>query len=536
MLFSCLIGFWWLLAISASAQWPTSPDQRLALGNGTATQIVANAEGGAYIAFTASSGAMQSRCYLQLLDRNGYSVLPAPLYLDSGSGIYVDDFQAVTDGMGGAIIGVLERCGSDPDWYWRLAAYRFNADGEILYQTTVNASGEVVPQDYFVMAADSSGGCYLSYMDVADYRVQRLSSAGLRLWGDNGLPLDVGSAYPQQYDLTIGADASHCYLTVRGNDLRAFKFTPDGNFVWGESGLAITDLGEDTQLAPDGTGGLVEICTSDQGHLMAYRLDADGNWVWPLTGVDLGSCYWDKSVLCRFPYVYLCWLSDDSPRQARVQKLDYLGNLQWPESFKLFSGTAIQDDPAMSITDDQGLVFICRQMNGFVSDLYAQKVSYQGEWLWDSGGVQLTTRGYTAFSLNIASDKAGGALCNWYEIDPTMGQLICAAMVNCEGVLGQVLGVKTAPTTNLPQTLNLAVYPNPANAAFTISYEINIRQAVSLAIYNHLGQLVWQNSLGIKPPGSYRLTWQNEQLASGAYLVQLVTAERGETQPVVILK
>jgi hypothetical protein len=478
---------------------------------------------------------MQSRCYLQLVDRNGYPGLPTPLFLDSGSGVYVDDFQAVTDGVGGTIVGVLERCGSDPNWYWRLTAFRFNADGEILFQNSVNASNEVVPQDYFAMAADSNGGCYLTYMGIS-YFVQHLGPLGERLWGDEGLPIIVGSAYPEPYDLTIGADAGYCYLTVRGDDLRAFKFTPAGNFVWSEPGLAITDLGDNTLLAPDGTGGLVEIAINDQDHLIAYRLDADGNWVWPPTGVDLGSCYWDKSVLCHYPDVYLCWLADDSPRQAYLQKLDYLGNQQWPENLKLFSGNQIQDDPAMSFADDQGLVFICRQINGFVSDLYAQKISYQGEWLWDSSGVQLTSRGYTAFSLNIASDKAGGALCNWYEIDPLLGQLICAAMVNRNGDLGQVLGVNTTPSTVLPQTLNLAIYPNPANAAFTISYEINARQAVTLAIFNQLGQLVWQNSLGIKPPGSYRLAWQNEQLTSGVYLVQLVTAERGETQPVVILK
>lgn len=536
MLISYLICFWWLLAVSASAQWPTSPDQRLALGYGTATQIVANADGGAYIAFTASSGAMQSRCYLQLVDRNGYPVLPAPLYLDSDSGVYVEDFQAVTDGAGGTIIGVLERCGSDPDWYWKLAAYRFNTAGEILFQTTVNADGEVVPQDYFVMAADSNGGCYLSYMDIADFRVQHLSPVGLRLWGDNGLPLDVGSAYPQPYDLTIGADASHCFLTVRGTDLRAFKFTPDGNWVWGELGLAITDLGEDTQLAPDGTGGLVEICTNDQDHLIAFRLDTDGNWIWSPTGVNLGSCYWDKSVVCYNSNAYLCWLSDDSPRQANVQKLDYLGNWQWPENLKLFSGTAVQDDPTMSFADDQGLVFICRQINGLVSNLYAQKVSYQGEWLWDSSGVSLTSRGYTAFSLSVNPDGAGGALYNWYEIDPLLGQLICAAMVNRDGNLGEVLGISPWTEPNLPQYLKLAVFPNPTNAAFTISYEISVRQAVTLAIFNHLGQLVWQKNPGVQLPGHYQLTYRNEKLPSGSYILQLQTPERRCSQTLTIIK
>ena len=111
------------------AQWPTSPDQRLMIGYGTATEIVSNGDGGAFIVYRNNPVGFNHQCYLQKLDSFGYPLFMQPLHLDTGGGYYVPHFNAVTDGQGGVIIALLERCAIAGDSTKRLIAFRFDQDG-----------------------------------------------------------------------------------------------------------------------------------------------------------------------------------------------------------------------------------------------------------------------------------------------------------------------------------------------------------------------------------------------------------------------
>jgi len=526
-----------LTGASALAQWPITPDQRLWLGYGTETKCVSDGNGGIFTIFTANSGLDQSNCYLQKTDQLGYRILEYPLHLESGIGLEVIDFEAITDDQGGIIVGLLERCGTDPEWSWRLSLYHLDSNAEIVYwNKTINNGGQVAGQDYFVMTSDHQGGCYVACMST-NFVVQRINFEGNKLWGDEGLELSVGSAYPAPYDLTVGSDSDNCYLTVRGSALYAFKFSSDGSSVWPDYGIEITDLGEDTELVPDDEGGFVEICrTPNQNELLVYRVDENGNCVWN-QGVSLGSIYWDKSILCHYPYIYVNWLSGSSIHQAQLQKFDLDGNILWAENKNLFVGSELQDDPQITEADDGGLIFICKRHNGINFDIFGQKLDYDGNYLWNPSGVALTTRGLYTSSLCLKSTGSGGGVFNWYEIDPDSSQMVCVAMVNQNGVLGEVLGVDPWQETPIyPKMLKLDVYPNPANPDFTISCQIQKPGNISLQIFNSLGQLVLMNEY-FKNPGTYQ--WQpilSAGLASGNYLIVLRTADAQSTKRVSIIK
>jgi hypothetical protein len=97
-------------------------------------------------------------------------------------------------------------------------------------------------------------------------------------------------------------------------------------------------------------------------------------------------------------------------------------------------------------------------------------------------------------------------------------------------------GVSSASDPNIVESFAMQIYPNPANAAFHISYDIYSSQNVQFAVYNLLGQLVWQRSLGFHPSGRYQLNFTNEQLSSGTYLLQLSTEKTRTVKTITIVK
>ncbi len=87
-----------------------------------------------------------------------------------------------------------------------------------------------------------------------------------------------------------------------------------------------------------------------------------------------------------------------------------------------------------------------------------------------------------------------------------------------------------------------ANYPNPFNPATTIPLSVpDGAEAVDVAIYNLLGQLVRQVWSGPLAAGEHRLTWdgrdgQGRPVASGAYLYQLRVGEQLRTRKMVKLE
>jgi hypothetical protein len=64
------------------------------------------------------------------------------------------------------------------------------------------------------------------------------------------------------------------------------------------------------------------------------------------------------------------------------------------------------------------------------------------------------------------------------------------------------------------------MYPNPFKTSTNLSYELAQPETVTLSIYNHLGQLVYQIQLN-QQPGNQQLIWNAEGYAEGVYYYRL---------------
>ncbi len=98
------------------------------------------------------------------------------------------------------------------------------------------------------------------------------------------------------------------------------------------------------------------------------------------------------------------------------------------------------------------------------------------------------------------------------------------------------------PETGLPQALTLLpAYPNPFNAAVTLTFEVPATLPVDLKIFDMRGRLIKKLFSGESPAGKMSLQWQgdgesNTRAASGIYLAVLRADGKTFIQKLTLLK
>ena len=93
-----------------------------------------------------------------------------------------------------------------------------------------------------------------------------------------------------------------------------------------------------------------------------------------------------------------------------------------------------------------------------------------------------------------------------------------------------------APEQTVPAAFDLGQnYPNPFNPSTTVSYSCPKTAAVSLRIFNTLGQVVATLVDERKEAGYYQSTW-NANVPSGIYFYRLQAGEFVETKKMILLK
>jgi len=78
--------------------------------------------------------------------------------------------------------------------------------------------------------------------------------------------------------------------------------------------------------------------------------------------------------------------------------------------------------------------------------------------------------------------------------------------------------------------------PNPFNPATTISFSIPAAGAVSLTVYNLIGQEVARLVDGMMEAGAHSITWRGDGLPSGVYLYRLTGNGFTQTRKLVLVK
>lgn len=109
------------------------------------------------------------------------------------------------------------------------------------------------------------------------------------------------------------------------------------------------------------------------------------------------------------------------------------------------------------------------------------------------------------------------------------------------GLIGEAVGIEPV-SENVAETIALYQnYPNPFNPATTITFELQQREAVTLRIFNSLGQEVRTLLREVRNAGRYEVAWDGnnnsgERVASGMYLYQLRAGSATTSRRMILSK
>ena len=101
--------------------------------------------------------------------------------------------------------------------------------------------------------------------------------------------------------------------------------------------------------------------------------------------------------------------------------------------------------------------------------------------------------------------------------------------------------VALTPAATPDGVLLHAAYPNPANAAFVIPFELHEQGPVDLSLYDLAGQRVASLLSGMRPAGAYAVTWDGTDeigrlAATGVYLVRLHAGGVDRTRKLTLIR
>jgi len=396
--------------------------------------LVSDGNGGAFIFWLDEPYDSSQGIYAQHVDAGGGHLWEEEgRHLAGESGLPL----AVSDSAGGAIVAWGDRNG--------IYAQRLDARGN-----TVWSGGKVLVwskpvggwQSLIGMTTDGSGGAILLRETSSDMvYAQRVSSEGVSLWGEGGVPIGgIKAAYrgvPMVSDSEGGA--VFIWEDSSGEDMRIYaqRISHDGELVWAKGGVSVTTIiseKERPQLINDGTGGFIIAWTNmsiDTGwdeDVYAQKLDAEGQRIWGEQGILVSDAPgWqsnpqiaaDGSGGC-----IIAWRETQyiNIKQSNIfaQRIDSAGETQWQEG-----GVPVSNIPQDSPSPDLGLVYIIGDSTGgstviWVADkdrasqrarqVYAQKLDANGQRLWSEGGVEVyknppfRTIGYSS----VISNGSGG--------------------------------------------------------------------------------------------------------------------------------
>ncbi|HPR89714.1 MAG TPA: DUF2202 domain-containing protein [bacterium] len=143
---------------------------------------------------------------------------------------------------------------------------------------------------------------------------------------------------------------------------------------------------------------------------------------------------------------------------------------------------------------------------------------------------------------------AGGSYSAQYISQETLDEIISSPIENgptgnSQGRNGRNRGGRQGDDTGREGTKSIRVgnYPNPANPATTIVYQLEEPGMVELAIYNSTGQLVRSAVLGSQSTGEQRYLWDarddfGHPVASGLYFCRVSTGDAATVHRMLLMR
>ncbi len=325
-----------------------------------------------------------------------------------------------SDGAGGVIVA----------WGWdnlldnlQVNAQRLDAAGSALW--TANGV-QVSPAPGFRVAQsivpDGSNGAIISFTDTrndpnglsytlvttsdlvnTDVYAQKLSGSGVRLWGDNALPVCTAAGNQENFYLNAAVpdgaggivivydDGRNDVPDVNGNptnlDIFAQRLNSSGVPQWAVNGVPFTTLANNqyfSALVADGANGFVA-CWNDEsaGSVYSQRLNPSGTAMWTAGGVIVSPIAYpsyDPVLVADGSGNYVYCYTATNANTLEAQKLNSSGVLQWGNSGIVVcnANNALPIQQKMVLSDNGAVIVAWEDGRNASLDIYGSKILTTG--------------------------------------------------------------------------------------------------------------------------------------------------------------
>jgi len=307
--------------------------------------------------------------------------------------VHKKDVQAICDGSGSAII------------IWHdmkiLCAQRIDGQGNLLWEKCFSVSG------YGLRLVINEMGEALILRDNFDnnyFTVQKLSSSGEVLWGQEGVRINYLTTDDQQQPQIVSDGSGGAIITWaevlldKGQPASVFalRVGADGSILWKSPVRTLMSVVHpQTRVVSDGLGGAIAVWEDHRQGMAIYaqKVSTEGKALWRENGVPV--CTDLPQVSPRFDAVVdgngsvvVAWIDRD--RKLYAQTIDAMGQRQWGDGILISTGNC--DLPVKISQDGQGGVIIGWATGYQVhhpKQAYVQRIDPDGKLLWGEEGIRL---------------------------------------------------------------------------------------------------------------------------------------------------
>jgi len=301
-------------------------------------------------------------------------------------------------------------------------------------------------QNEVVSATDGQGGTFFAWRDYrneptmfgGDIYVQKISSDGELLWGNDGIP--VSTAINGQFRPEIINDGAGNVIIVWADnkggfynyDLYAQKLDENSNKLWGSNGVHVTtDFYTDSfhQITSDGNGGVIITWqrlanvpgTTD---IYAQKISADGTIQWTANGLPVcqasGSQYYPQLASDGIGGAVIVWSdarNGSSNLDIFAQHVNRKGTINWTvDGNPVCTDPAVQDLPVICKSNvNNGVIIAYEDYRVLDGAIYVQRLNEYGEYDWTENGILISPNGSSCSNPAIIQDIAGGYIVCWID-------------------------------------------------------------------------------------------------------------------------
>ncbi|MDD5593689.1 MAG: hypothetical protein PHG97_02965 [Candidatus Margulisbacteria bacterium] len=361
-------------------------------------------------------------------DKDGIAVVVAPYSQEEP--------QLATDNNGGAVVVWTDNREEDAAIYaQKISAggkIEWESDGRRLAKSEGKQRGARIVKlktlDWVVVWEDSRKGDPLLYC-------QKINSAGVNLWPEEGLPLAPGGRGEEKPAAAVASDGQ---LVVVWQDRRSGEFDlygqkllADGSPGWAENGVVFCNttgsvIHQNVSMIDNGQGEIIlafEDARSGYLNIYAQKINRQGTLLWGKNAIPLARVKADQINPQLVPDgaggAIVAWEDQRDPNFTKIygQRISSQGKKVWEGgSLSLAKIDSRQTAPVI-VSDNAGGAIVTWQDERdplSLKDIYGQRVSGSGQLLWGKSGLPVCTENGDQADAAAISD-GGGVVIAWTD-------------------------------------------------------------------------------------------------------------------------